>query len=173
MFVDGEKSATSPSSLLSADVLSAMAAIEPRTIHGLLGSTGGRQTRFSHDASNQLPHDIIVVDEMSMVPTHLMARLMEAVRPEASVLLVGDHAQLESVESGSVLREIVEPRDDGSSTREWVFELRRVWRQSSDTRIGDLARLVRDGRSVEAVSLVASEPSGVQFFEIEIGRAHV
>ena len=167
LFVDGEKSATSPSSLLSADVLSAMAAIEPRTIHGLLGSTGGRQTRFSHDASNQLPHDIIVVDEMSMVPTHLMARLMEAVRPEASVLLVGDHAQLESVESGSVLREIVEPRDDGSSTREWVFELRRVWRQSSDTRIGDLARLVRDGRSVEAVSLVASEPSGVQFFEIE------
>jgi len=164
-FVESVRSSSGVPGGLSDAVLDAMASIEPRTIHRLLGSVGGSQTRFGHHQTELLPHDIIVVDEMSMVPTHLMARLMEATRPDASVLLVGDHAQLESVESGSVLRGIIEPGPGGAPGRSWVFELRRVWRQSSDTRIGDLARLIRDGRSAEAVDLALTQPAGVRFVE--------
>ncbi|MFM9132303.1 MAG: ATP-dependent RecD-like DNA helicase, partial [Actinomycetota bacterium] len=167
-FVESERSSLGAPGGLSEAVIDAMASIEPRTIHRLLGSVGGKQTRFAHHQTELLPHDIIVVDEMSMVPTHLMARLMEAIRPDASVLLVGDHAQLESVESGSVLRGIIEPGPGGAPGRSWVFELRRVWRQSSDTRIGDLARLIRDGRSAEAVDLALTQPAGVGFVEITI-----
>lgn len=165
-FVESERFSLGAPGGLSEAVLDAMASIEPRTIHRLLGSVGGKQTRFAHHQTELLPHDIIVVDEMSMVPTHLMARLMEATRPDASVLLVGDHAQLESVESGSVLRGIIEPGPGGAPGRSWVFELRRVWRQSSDSRIGDLARLIRDGRSAEAVDLALTQPAGVRFVEI-------
>lgn len=165
-FVETERAKQGGGSGISAAVLDAMSAIEPRTIHRLLRPVGGKQTRFAFGKTSQLPHDIIIVDEMSMVPTHLMARLLEAVRDDASILLVGDHAQLESVEAGSVLRGIIDSNTEEAPSRDWVFELRRVWRQSSDTRIGDLARLIRDGRSKEAVDLAISNPAGVRFVSV-------
>ncbi|EUA20523.1 AAA domain protein [Mycobacterium xenopi 3993] len=57
-------------------------------------------SRFKHDRGNRLPHDVIVVDETSMVSLTLMARLLEAVRPQARLILVGDADQLASVEAG-------------------------------------------------------------------------
>ena len=151
---------------LSDKVLDALARIEPRTIQRALGSKRRMQTRFQHDNQTLLPHDIVIVDEMSMVPSYLMARLLEAIRPTATILLVGDQAQLESVESGSVLRDIVNAANDqGSSLDGRVFELRRVWRQSSDTKIGDLARHIRAGQADDALALAAKNPSGIKFVE--------
>ena len=43
-----------------------------------------------------------------MVSLPLMARLLEAVRPDATLLLVGDPDQLESIEVGSVLANVVD-----------------------------------------------------------------
>ena len=37
------------------------------TLHRLLGWLPGSRGRFRHDANNQLPHDLVIVDEMSMV----------------------------------------------------------------------------------------------------------
>ena len=62
---------------------------------------------------NRLPHDVLVVDETSMVPLSLMARLVEAVRPDARLILVGDPEQLASVEAGAVLGDIVGPASSG------------------------------------------------------------
>src|SRR4029450_11100311 len=73
------------------------------TLHRLLGSLPSNRSRFRHDAANQLPHDVVIVDEMSMVSLTLMARLLEAVRPSARLVLVGDPDQLSSVEAGAVL----------------------------------------------------------------------
>jgi exodeoxyribonuclease V alpha subunit len=151
---------------VSEKVLDALSRIEPRTIQRALGSKRRMQTRFQHDYQTLLPHDIVIVDEMSMVPSYLMARLLEAIRPTATILLVGDQAQLESVESGSVLRDIVNAANDqGSSLGGRVFELRRVWRQSSDTKIGDLARHIRAGQADDALVLAAKNPSGIKFVE--------
>jgi exodeoxyribonuclease V alpha subunit len=79
------------------------------TLHRLLGFNPGNRTRFRHDRLNRLPHDVVVVDETSMVPLSLMARLVEAVRPDARLILVGDPEQLASVEAGAVLGDIVGP----------------------------------------------------------------
>jgi exodeoxyribonuclease V alpha subunit len=79
------------------------------TIHRLLGFNPGNRTRFRHNRDNQLPHDVIVVDETSMVSLSLMARLLEAIRPGARIVLVGDPEQLASVEAGAVLGDIVGP----------------------------------------------------------------
>ena len=52
---------------------------------------------------------MIIVDETSMVALSLMARLIDAVRPDARLILVGDPEQLASVEAGAVLGDIVGP----------------------------------------------------------------
>jgi exodeoxyribonuclease V alpha subunit len=77
------------------------------TVHRLLGWKPGSSTRFRHDRSNRLPHDLVVVDETSMVSLTLMSRLLEALRPEARLVLVGDPDQLASVEAGAVLGDLV------------------------------------------------------------------
>lgn len=81
--------------------------LEATTIHRLLGWRAGSSTRFRHDADHHLPHDVVVVDETSMVSLPLMARLLEALRPEARLVLVGDPDQLASVEAGAVLGDLV------------------------------------------------------------------
>ncbi len=83
------------------------------TIHRLLGFNPGNRSRFRHDRTNRLPFDVVVVDETSMVSLSLMARLVEAVRPDARLILVGDPEQLASVEAGAVLGDIVGPTSAG------------------------------------------------------------
>jgi exodeoxyribonuclease V alpha subunit len=88
-------------------VLDLLRATDATTVHRLLGWAPG--TRFRHDRSHPLPHDLVVVDETSMVALPLMARLLDAVRPDAQLVLVGDPYQLASVEAGTVLADVVGP----------------------------------------------------------------
>ena len=70
------------------------------TLHRLLGWRPDNSTRFRHDRSNRLKYDVVVVDESSMVELTMMGRLLEAVRPESRLVLVGDPQQLTSVGAG-------------------------------------------------------------------------
>lgn len=76
-----------------------------RTLHRLLGLTGAT-TRARFNADNPLPYDVVIVDEASMVDLPMMAKLADAIRDDARLILLGDRYQLASVESGSVLAEI-------------------------------------------------------------------
>ena len=86
-----------------------LASAEASTVHRLLGVLPGSVSRFRHNRDNPLPHDVVIVDETSMVSLPLMAKLLDAVRPGARLVLVGDPAQLASVEAGSVLADVVGP----------------------------------------------------------------
>ena len=77
------------------------------TLHRLLGWRPDSTTRFTHDADNHLPYDVIVLDESSMVSLTMMARLLEALRPQTRLILVGDPDQLTSVDAGAVLGDLV------------------------------------------------------------------
>jgi exodeoxyribonuclease V alpha subunit len=94
---------------LSEEVRARLRAAEGLTIHRLLRKRPDSSSRFRHDRHNRLPHDVVIVDETSMVSLSLMARLLEAVRDDAQVILVGDPEQLASVEAGAVLGDIVGP----------------------------------------------------------------
>jgi exodeoxyribonuclease V alpha subunit len=98
--------------------------LEASTLHRLLGWKPGTHSRFRHDRGNRLPYDVVIVDETSMVSLSLMARLTEAVRREARLILVGDPGQLTSIEAGAVLGDIVGPAAAGprmsAATREAV-----------------------------------------------------
>ncbi|GAA1517902.1 exodeoxyribonuclease V subunit alpha [Nocardioides humi] len=77
------------------------------TLHRLLGWRPDNATRFRHDRANRLKYDLVVVDEASMVDLTMMARLLEAVRPDSRLVLVGDPRQLTSVDAGAVLSDLV------------------------------------------------------------------
>lgn len=96
------------------DVRAALREAEASTIHRLLGGAPG--VRFRHDHDDPLPHDVVVVDETSMVSLSLVARLLDAVRRDARLVLLGDPNQLASVEAGTVLGDVVGPAD----TRLWL-----------------------------------------------------
>jgi exodeoxyribonuclease V alpha subunit len=55
---------------------------------------------------------VVIVDETSMVSLSLMASLIDALRPDARLVLVGDPGQLASIEAGAVLADIVGPAAD-------------------------------------------------------------
>jgi len=75
------------------------------TIQRLLGVIPD-SCRFRHNSDNPLPFEAVVVDEASMVPLGLMAKLVEALAPGSRLILLGDRDQLASVEAGAVLGDI-------------------------------------------------------------------
>lgn len=75
------------------------------TLHRLLGVRRHSST-FHHDRHNPLPVDVVVVDEASMVDLPLMAKLLDAMPPDAHLVLLGDRDQLASVAAGQVLASI-------------------------------------------------------------------
>ncbi|MDQ2728980.1 MAG: exodeoxyribonuclease V subunit alpha, partial [Actinomycetota bacterium] len=90
-----------------------LAGLEASTLHRLLGRRPGPEGRFYHDRRNRLPHDVVVVDETSMVSLALLAALVDAMRADARLVLLGDPEQLTSVEAGAVLADIVGPVTSG------------------------------------------------------------
>ncbi len=135
---------------LPADDRDRLGTLTAATLHRLLGSRPDTRTRFRHHRGNRLPHDVVVVDETSMVSLTMMARLLEAVRPDARLVLVGDPDQLASVEAGAVLADLVAGlggHDPGA-----VVALRTSHRFGE--RIGALAAAVRDGEADAALDLL-------------------
>ncbi|WP_448070565.1 exodeoxyribonuclease V subunit alpha [Georgenia yuyongxinii] len=159
---------------------------EATTLHRLLGWRPDSSTRFRHDVRHHLPHDVVVVDETSMVSLPLMARLLEALRPEARLLLVGDPDQLASVEAGAVLGDLVgRPPVAGGlpeavdafaaadltvGEREQlgngVVRLTTVYRQESGSQILPLAAAIRDGDADEALAVLRAGGRSVEFVEM-------
>jgi exodeoxyribonuclease V alpha subunit len=136
-------------------------AVDPSTIHRLLGWSWGR-SQFAHSARNRLPHDLVIVDEMSMVSLPMAAKLLSAVRDDATVVLVGDSYQLESIEAGTVLADIVGPTTEetvptvaGATIADHIVVLDRVHRFESDSVIADFAEAIRSGADDSAVDLLA------------------
>lgn len=79
---------------------------EALTLHRLL-AYDPRRNRFTRDAAHPLAADVVVVDEASMIDLGMLRALLDAVRPEATLILVGDADQLTSVAAGSVLMDLV------------------------------------------------------------------
>ena len=106
------------------------------TVHRLLEArpTGDGGFSFRYGRFEQVPFDLVVVDEVSMCDTRLAERMVSAVEEGAHLLLVGDADQLPSVGPGDVLRDLVRC---GAVP---VTELTEVHRQAADSRIVGLAR---------------------------------
>lgn len=144
--------------------------LEASTIHRLLGRSDGGG--FRHGPDNPLAHDIVIVDEVSMVSLSLMAHLLAAIRPDATLVLVGDPYQLASVEAGSVLGDLVRGGSAGA-LRHSVRSLHTVHRQAEGSSILEVADAIRSGRADDALSLLTSGRDDLAWVQLDAaGVAH-
>ena len=173
-------------------------ALQGSTLHRLLGRRPGSNSRFRHDRNQRLPHDVVIVDETSMVSLSLMARLLEALRPQARLVLVGDPAQLASIEAGAVLGDIVGPAAErmviGAAARRSLEAACGVAVDAADpapgVTIGDgivvldrghrfgggiaaLASSVRGGDADAALALLHDPPDDVVWIPADVGSDSV
>lgn len=101
---------------------------EARTIHRLLEWTPGLN-RFARCAAEPIDADVVLIDEASMLDVRLAASLLDALPPEAHLVLVGDVDQLPPVGAGQVLRALI---DAGIAE---VVRLTQVFRQAEASAI--------------------------------------
>jgi exodeoxyribonuclease V alpha subunit len=133
------------------------------TLHRLLGTRRDNGTRFRHHRGNRLPHDVVVVDESSMVSLTMMARLVEAVRPDARLVLVGDPDQLASVEAGAVLADLVAGLAGRDASP--VAHLATTHRFGEE--IGGLSAALRAGDADAVLAVLRSGAEGVVLVETD------
>ena len=137
--------------------------LKATTLHRLLGNRPDTSSRFRHHRGNRLPHDVIVVDETSMVSLTMMARLLEAVRPEARLLLVGDADQLASVDAGAVLADLVDGLGEGGRGRVAALTTSHRFGES----IGALASAIRDGDADAALDVLRAGGEHIEWIDTE------
>jgi len=151
---------------LDPDRYATLAAVEPTTIHRLLGRR--TRTAFRHNRSHPLLHDLVVIDETSMVSLPLLARLLDAVRPDARLVLVGDPFQLASIEAGTVMADMVGPVGDAEEVPARplsgrVTELRKGHRFVEGSATASLADAIRGGDADRVLDELAAGHADVHW----------
>ena len=111
---------------------------EAKTIHRLL-EFSPQINSFKRNRQNPLDTDVVIVDETSMVDLVLMNRLMQAIRPSTTVILIGDTDQLPSVGAGNVLKALIDSRKIP------VVELTEIFRQAQESMIVTNAHRINKG----------------------------
>lgn len=114
------------------------AKIDPAcTLERLLGYKHG-SPYYRHHADNPLPADVVLIDEASMIDLPKMAKLLDALRADTRLILLGDMHQLASVAPGSVLGDICQ----NPGLRDCVADLTVSRRFGADTAVGRLSAAV-------------------------------
>ena len=158
---------------------------EATTIHRLLGVRRDSAS-FYHDQLNQLPIDVLIVDEASMVSLALMTKLLQATAAECRVILLGDRNQLASVEAGAVLGDLCAAADpdsyskafcdhlalaghdylvpgckaDQAALSDCAVELKYSYRFAASSALGAVSRAVNSGDAGAALALIDQDTGG-------------
>lgn len=91
----------------ASQVLKKSSGMDATTVHKMLEiKPYGTDDIHARSQTNPIPGDLIIVDEASMMGDELLSLLLNAVKSDTLLILVGDKEQLESVDYGSVLREL-------------------------------------------------------------------
>lgn len=129
------------------EAAAALAAAPPRatTIHRLLREADG----------GRLALDVLLVDECSMLDLSLMDRLLGLLPEQTRVILLGDAAQLASVQPGAVFSDIC--AEAAGAMAPCVVRLLSSHRFRADGGIGRLAAAVAAGDPDAALAALAAE----------------
>jgi len=113
------------------------------TVHRLLEYDG---EMFAKNKNNQIPGDVLVIDESSMIDAPLLLSLLEATPLTTKIIFVGDVDQLPSVGAGQILKDMIE------SGVVPVTRLTEIFRQAADSPIITLAYAVNSGELPDLVN---------------------
>ena len=136
----------------------------PTTVHRLLGYSPTRR-RFHYHRNNPLVARVVIVDEGSMIDLELMSHLLDAMRPDARLVILGDADQLPSVSAGAIFRDLVptSTRENDALARNCVHLTRSyrtnteeaggsaIFRLANAINIGDADPFASAGGEVDAI----------------------
>ncbi|OIH12129.1 exodeoxyribonuclease V subunit alpha [Acinetobacter baumannii] len=129
------------SEYLKGDLLNA----NPITIHRLIGLSESGKAQYGKN--RKLPHDVIIIDESSMIDLSVAVNLFEAIKDSAIVIMLGDANQLPSVSVGNVFSDIQRTKLLSPS----VVELKNSRRFLQDAKIGRLANYIQENTTKRTV----------------------
>ena len=112
---------------------------EATTLHRLL-EYEPKHGSFQRNANCPLDADAVLIDEFSMVDVQLAGALVDALHPNARLIIVGDADQLPSVGPGAVLRDLI------ASGAVPVSRLETVFRQEQSSSIVRSAHRIKAGQ---------------------------
>ncbi len=119
--------------------MTALTGREAATIHRLLGY---RQGEGYH--KKQIPTDVLIIDEGSMMEQVLFNHLLDAVGPGTQVIMVGDVDQLPAIGAGDVMRDMIE------APTITVARLEENFRQEKGSHIAESAKAINSGEIPES-----------------------
>lgn len=93
---------------LHPDIQAYLSSLQGQTVHRLLGLKPPQMLPEYH-SDRQLPADILLVDEASMLDNHLFHNLLSATPTGCRVILLGDTEQLPAIGAGAVLSALAKP----------------------------------------------------------------
>ena len=131
----------------------ALANLECATLHRLLRYNPSTGLHY-HGRERTLNADLVIVDEASMLDMFLLARLLEALPPQASLVLLGDMDQLPSVEAGSVLSDLAPRAGQGGASPLGDSLATLATSHRSIQALLDAARLINAQAGAEALSAI-------------------
>ncbi|HEX7383699.1 MAG TPA: AAA family ATPase, partial [Burkholderiaceae bacterium] len=124
---------------------------EALTVHRLLGWSP-RRGAYLRGPEAPIDAGVVVVDEASMLDLSQLRALLRALRPGATLVLVGDADQLDSVGAGAVLGDLVAVLEaEGAAD---LVRLRHSFR--ADTRLVPVNEAVRAGDPVALAQALAA-----------------
>lgn len=80
---------------------------DTETVHAMLHVVPYNNSVIGKNLNDPVDADLIIVDEISMIGTQLFSILVGAARSGSLLLLVGDENQLQSVDYGNVLHDLI------------------------------------------------------------------
>ncbi len=114
--------------------MSTLTGHDAMTIHRLLGYRAGEGYH-----NKAIDTDVLVIDEGSMMEQVLLDHLLQAVRPDTKIIIVGDVDQLPAIGAGDVMRELIK------SGAVPVITLDENFRQNEGSMIAASARAINNG----------------------------
>jgi exodeoxyribonuclease V alpha subunit len=160
------------------------------TIHRLLGVVH-RSVDFYRNKTNLLSHDLVVVDEASMVDLPLMSKLFQSLKPGARIILSGDADQLSPVQGGGVFNSLVSASDSNKFRQDdlpvlskfssvpiasgssytlsghavTLMKSHRHDRSNQGRNLGLLCDLIKKGDATEVLSFIHQGKEGIELIE--------
>ncbi|MBO6195270.1 MAG: ATP-dependent RecD-like DNA helicase [Bacilli bacterium] len=107
------------------------------TIHRFLKWNRDTDT-FMINEQNKSDVDFVIIDEVSMIDTELLANLLKGLKKDVKIVMIGDYNQLESVGPGKILKDLID------SDMVNVIKLNELYRQKEDSYIVTLAKEIKE-----------------------------
>lgn len=178
------------------DIENIVTAIQPKTIHRLLG-TNYNSPFFKHNAENSLPYDVVIVDESSMISVAMFAKLLDAIGKDTRLIILGDSDQLASVDAGSIFGDICKSQEgtenkftsnhltflnsliqteraakdilevETNFLNQHLIRLKKTYRFNQNSKMGKFTQAVIQGKSEKFEEIINSEDDNCLFVDTE------